>query len=66
MNDDKGTNLDEGSTVGIFTLIIIMTMACSVIPEHNTHFRFGESLAIFEGLSWGVNKLWRQIEKDSQ
>src|SRR5260221_1682117 len=57
MNDDKGTNLDEGSTVGIFTLIIIMTIACSVILAHNTHFRFGKSLAIFEGLSRGVNTL---------
>jgi len=57
MNDDKGTNLDEGSTVDIFTLIITMTIARSVIPERNTHFRFGKSLAIFEGLSRGVNKL---------
>ena len=56
MNDDKGTNLDEGSTVGIFTLIIIMSITYSVITEHNTHFRFGKSLAIFEGLSRGVNK----------
>ena len=56
MNDDKGSNLDEGSTVDIFTLIIIMTITYTEIPEHNTHFRFGKSLAIFEGLSRGMNK----------